>query len=342
MSGAAQRAEWLRSRAIALVAAAALVSATALTAGACGGPQGDKAAEEAGGQAGAPADQLGGDLLAGEPEQDENAPAAGVQLSPASVEQRSINVGGVRRDYILSLPPGAHQRERLPLILAFHGYRENAESMHKYSALDGADAVVAYLQGVDNAWAPAPYARTSGAADLAFVDAVRGQLTGEFGIDTARVFAAGLSNGGGFAAYVGCQRPQDFTAVATVSAAFYQRVSDGCSTIPIKHIDFHGTNDEVINYAGGERHDTVYDSVLEMLQEAAERNRCRTSPQEERVAPSIVRDRWVDCDAGLEHYRVESGPHVWPGGLNDASGTAPAGYATARILEFFGVEKRQA
>lgn len=262
-------------------------------------------------------------------------------LSPPAVERRTITAAGLQREFILSLPAGARQRARLPLIMVFHGYRENAETIHRYSELDKADAVVAYMQGKDDAWAPAPYAGTTGEQDLAFVDAVRSQLSGEFHIDPARVFAAGLSNGGGFAAFVGCQRPQDFTAVATVSAAFYQRVSDGCSRIPIKQIDFHGTADAVMHYAGGERHNTVYDSTPEMTAEAAERNRCRPQPAERRVADTVVEERWEDCDAGLEHFRIEGGPHVWPGGLRDESGTAPKGFATDEILDFFRVKHRR-
>ncbi len=260
-----------------------------------------------------------------------------VPLSPAAVEKRSIDAAGLRRDYILSLPEGARQRQKLPLILVFHGFSEDAATIQRYSELDKADALVVYMQGREKAWAPAPYAKTTGEQDLAFVDAVREQLVNEFSVDTARVFASGLSNGGGFAAYVGCQRPQDFTAVATVSAAFYQRVSEGCSAIPIKHIDFHGTADPVINYAGGQRHGTVYESTEEMITEAAERNRCNPHPEENRLSPTVVEQRWLDCDAGLSHYRIEGGPHVWPGGQMDKSGTTTEGFATRRQLEFFGV-----
>lgn len=267
-------------------------------------------------------------------------PATSEPPSQPSVERRKVAAGGMEREFILSLPQGAHQRKRLPLILVFHGYLEDPEGIRRDSEMDKADAVVAYLQGVGKAWAPAPYATTTGEQDLAFVDAVRSQLSGEFGIDRSRVFAAGFSNGGGFADFVGCQRPQDFTAVATVSAAIYDRVDDGCSTIPMKQIDFHGTADPVINYAGGVRHDTVYESALEMTEEAAARNRCSTDPDERRVGNHVVAQQWQDCDAEFEHFRVEGGPHVWPGGLSDSSGTAAKGFATQQILDFFDVKQR--
>lgn len=256
--------------------------------------------------------------------------------SDPSVERRQITSAGLKRDYVLSVPKGARQRERLPLILVFHGYREDAQRMREHTQLDKADAVVAFMDGVDNAWAPAPYATTTGQQDLTFVDDVVSQLEEEFSIDRARVFAAGFSNGGGFAAFVGCQRPQDFTGVATVAGAFYQRVSEGCSQIPMKHIDFHGTADPVISYNGGERHETVYDSTHDMLVEAAVRNHCARE-EETRLSDTVVQATWDDCDAALEHYRIEGGPHVWPGGTADTSASVSSGFATRAVLRFFGV-----
>lgn len=253
------------------------------------------------------------------------------------VERRRIKAAGLDRNYLLSLPAGARQRDRLPVIFAFHGYREDPETTRRTSRLDRADAIVAYMAGVGNAWAPAPYAKTTGEQDLAFVDGVLAELGDEFSIDRARVFATGMSNGGGFAAYVGCQRPQDFTGVATVSAAFYERVSEGCSQIPMKLIDFHGTKDSIISYEGGERHQSVYESTEDMLEEAARRNHCGARAEDIELPPEITRIAWDGCDAATVHYRIEDGPHTWPGGAGDKSGTAPAGFATRAQLKFFGV-----
>lgn len=260
--------------------------------------------------------------------------------SRPDTHERKIQVGERERSYLLSVPPGAKQRANLPMIFAFHGYGEDAASIRKYSRLDVADAIVVYLDGVGRAWAPAPYAKTSGGEDLAFVDAVREEVMGEFSVDKARVFATGLSNGGGFATYLGCQRPQDFTAVASVSAAFYHRVSEGCSSIPIKHVDFHGTDDSVMSYSGGERHDTAYESIEAMLEETAQRNHCAPEYVEKPLSETVSELRWDGCDAPLVHYRVTGGPHIWPGGAYDTSETTTRGFATRTQLAFFGVPMR--
>lgn len=267
-------------------------------------------------------------------------PSPAPQWSEPKVEKRTIQAGGLTRSYIVSFPPGAPERQRLPLIFVFHGFEEDAQTIHEYSGMDQADAVVVYMEGEQRAWSPAPYAATTGEQDLAFVDAVLAALSTELSVDRARVFAAGLSNGGGFAAYLGCQRPQEFTAVATVAAAFYEKVSQGCSAIPMKHIDFHGTADQVINYSGGERHETVYESTDELLEDAAARNRCNPEPNIIQLSDSVTELQWQGCDAGLEHFRIQGGPHVWPGGGKDTSRTVPDDFATMQLLEFFGVAHR--
>ncbi|WP_231910185.1 alpha/beta hydrolase family esterase [Corynebacterium cystitidis] len=252
----------------------------------------------------------------------------------------SVTVDGKKRTFSLTVPPEATDGARLPLIFVFHGMNESSEAIRDYSNLDLARAYVVYLDGVDKAWAPAPYAATTGEEDLAFVDAVREKIIAEHNVDTARVFATGLSNGGGFAAYIGCQRPVDFTAVATVSAAYYWKVSEKCSSIPMKLLDIHGTDDKVVSYEGGNRHDTAYHSVPEILEDAADRNHCSDSISITQLWTNGIRQVWDDCDAPLEHVRVGSGTHTWPGGEKDPNESTPNDIATKEILKFFGVSMR--
>lgn len=178
----------------------------------------------------------------------------------------------------MSIPPEIEKRSGIPLIFAFHGFEGSAKTMEQFTDFDAAEAVVVYADGVNKAWAPAPYAETTGEQDLAFYDQVREKMIAEFPVHPHKVFVTGLSNGGGFAAFIGCNRAHQIAGVATVSAAFYEGVFDDCTPIPVKHIDFHGTDDSVMKYGGGERHGRRYMAMEDVLKYAAKRNHCNRSP----------------------------------------------------------------
>src|SRR4029077_11634692 len=67
--------------------------------------------------------------------------------------------------------------------------------------------------------------------------------------DPARIFATGVSNGGGFAARVGCELAGTIAAVAPVAGGY--RALDPCPDG--RHtsvLEIHGSADHVVPYAG--------------------------------------------------------------------------------------------
>lgn len=255
---------------------------------------------------------------------------------------QTTTIGSREREYMVTTPPNVEERENLPLIFVFHGYKMTDDSMRKITEMNKANAVVVYMQGVNTAWAPAPYATTSGDEDLAFFDAVRREMLDKYPVNPARVFAAGHSNGGGFAAYTACHRAHQLTGIATVSAAFYDKVFEDCSPIPTKQIDFHGTKDNTMKYDGGERHGADYMPVTQVMEEAAERNHCAPEPDVAEYSRPGEEFIWQRCDAALRHYRLDGSTHIWPGADGDkgpGENTADD-FATREILDFFGVSYR--
>lgn len=259
-----------------------------------------------------------------------------------STFSQTMRVVGREREYLVTTPPNVDEREDLPLIFAFHGYKMSDDSMRAMTELDKANAVVVYMQGVNTAWAPAPYATTTGDEDLAFFDAVRQEMLETYPINPSRVFAAGMSNGGGFAAYTACHRAHQLTGIATVSAAYYDTVFEDCAPIPTKQIDFHGTNDNVINYQGGVRHGAGYESVPEVMENAAARNYCDDKPETEKFNRPGEEFIWEGCDAQLRHYRLDGSGHLWPGAEGDRGPGEKTtdDFATREILDFFGISSR--
>lgn len=259
-----------------------------------------------------------------------------------STFNQTVKIGDRSREYLVTTPPEVEDRENLPLIFVFHGYRMTDSSMRKMTELDKANAVVVYMQGVNTAWAPAPYATTTGDEDLAFFDAVRQEMIDTYPINPARVFAFGHSNGGGFAAYTACHRAHQITGIATVSAAYYERVLENCAPIPTKQIDFHGTSDKTINYDGGVRYGTNYDALSFVMDEAARRNHCAPDPSTENLDRPGEEFIWEHCDAPLRHYRLDGSSHIWPGSDSDKGPGEHTtdDFATREILDFFGISSR--
>ncbi len=248
-----------------------------------------------------------------------------------------VQVGERARTFILSVPEGYSAKQAWPVIFVFHGKGEHPEHLRDYTGMDRATALVVYGQGVDDAWAPAPYTSTTLEEDLDYVRATLDKVREQYLVDEDRTYATGFSNGGGFAAAVGCRMTDDFEAVAPVGAAYYKEVFAGCSEEEMPFFTIHGTADDVIHYGGGNRHETDYYSVDEVLNLMQKRNGCsgRGSITPENEAALHV--SFVDCHTPLEYVRNGGGEHLWPGTGRDRNAKMPDGYATYRILEFFGV-----
>ncbi|WP_165857951.1 alpha/beta hydrolase family esterase [Corynebacterium alimapuense] len=245
-------------------------------------------------------------------------------LASANLTETYTSVNGQSRSYLWSTPADYDPEEPVPVIFVFPGWGRSEEEMARTAGLNNADALLVYPRGIAQAWAPAPYAETTGSEDLAFIRTILAELDDDFAVDSAQIFATGLSNGGGFAAYLGCQLPGTFAAVAPVAAAYYEGVQTDCLDIPIATLDIHGTADDIMSYNGGERNDATYESVPGVLEKLAVRNNCSDSSTKT-ISRSVKEKTWSGCSQSLKHIQMVSGGHEWPS------------LATEEILEFFGV-----
>lgn len=244
------------------------------------------------------------------------------------------------RSFILSVPKDYTGEKTWSMVLAFPGWGQSAENLRGYSRLDAADAITVFAEGKKKAWSPAPYAKTSTAEDKKFVRDIIDAVRATYRVDDSRIFATGMSNGGGFAAYLACQMPDVFKSVATVSAAYYKDILKDCAHSPVGRLDMHGTVDPVVGYYGGTRHKTKYYSVESVLEQDRKRNGCSTKVDTTRLVNNALDMKWSGCTAPLEHIRIAGGSHVWPGGTADTHNEVGKFFATDRVLDFFGIPGR--
>jgi polyhydroxybutyrate depolymerase len=131
----------------------------------------------------------------------------------------SIKVGSDTREYRLIVPESVDLAKPAPLVIAFHGMLiDNKDVMPKYTKLGEAAEkhkfIIAFPNAVGGSWGLDP---KKVEADLALFDALVAKLQADYKIDTKRVYALGMSNGGYFAHLVGKERSKQVAAVCAHS-----------------------------------------------------------------------------------------------------------------------------
>ena len=176
---------------------------------------------------------------------------------PAGDTNGSLDVGGTMRSYILHVPSTVTAQTPVPLVLDFHPILadDNYEASNSgYKALaDQEGFVVAFPNGIDNAWNIGPCCTMSRTVDdLGFARALVTKIEGGGCIDPKRVYAVGYSMGGGMTHYLGCNAADVFASIAPAAFDLLQESEEPCHpSRPITELSFRGTADPIVPYAGG-------------------------------------------------------------------------------------------
>lgn len=166
----------------------------------------------------------------------------------------TINVGGVDRTYRLyqpaGLPPSA------PLVVMLHGgfgSAKQAERSYGWDELaDSEKFAVVYPNGSHRAWNAngggcCGRSARDGVDDVAFISATVADIAKNVRIDSARIYATGMSNGAIMSYTLACNT-QIFAAIGPVSGTQL----DPCqSPHPTSVMHIHGTGDPLVRYTGG-------------------------------------------------------------------------------------------
>lgn len=187
---------------------------------------------------------------------------AGALLLPAQekAERVAIQVGKFQRTYLIHTPAGWEAGKPGPLVMAFHGYTDNAEfhemQTHFNRVADKYGFTVVYGEGIDGAW-HLPGAKFEGKTpvtaddDVAYVKAVIDRLVADKTADPAAVYSTGYSNGGFFSFYLAQVLNDRIAAIAPVSGGISYNHKNGYKLPrPVPALLIHGTKDELVLYTG--------------------------------------------------------------------------------------------
>jgi polyhydroxybutyrate depolymerase len=265
------------------------------------------------------------------------APAPSESCKPRQAGDFTVNVrsGGLIRSALVHVPKAAINR-RSPVVLAFHGAGQSGPAMEDYSGLtqlsdhDHFVAVYPSAAGKTHFWTlndDVP----SKPDDVAFISSLLDVLPRRVCVDTNRIYATGVSNGGGFAARIGCELSSRLAAIAPVAGGY--RSLDPCDADrPVAVLEIHGTADPVVPYGG--KPPDYGGSVPRFLDAWAQRNECAVDEAPIFVAPRTQRFDWSSCAGGVEvrHFRLSGVGHTWPGSRDSRS--APIA-ASRTVWRFF-------
>lgn len=244
----------------------------------------------------------------------------------------AIVSAGEEREYLLHVPPSYDGAEPAPLVISFHAgatWPAQQKNLSRWNRLaDEHGFLVVYPSGrgeigfldLPRIW---PVEREADRArDVRFVSELIDRLEATYNVDSTRIYANGMSQGGAMAFATSCALPDRIAAVGTVAAAQALPFERCGSDRPVPLIAFHGTADTLVPYRGGPLGDPfnpvkpVYPAVRDFTEQWARRNRCAPDPGESAVAPDVDRLEYRDCAGGAEVvlYSVRGAGHVWPGG----------------------------
>jgi polyhydroxybutyrate depolymerase len=176
------------------------------------------------------------------------------KLAPGQ-QTRMIETGGKTRSFILYVPTSYQGDGAVPLLLDFHalggtGSGQMNDGMRTIADQEG--FIIAYPNGIDNAWDIGPCCTNSEVDDLAFALSMVATISEEACIDPTRVYASGTSMGGGMSMFLACNAADTFAAVAPAAFDLLIPEEEPCApSRPISVIAFRGTEDTVVPFAGG-------------------------------------------------------------------------------------------
>jgi polyhydroxybutyrate depolymerase len=256
---------------------------------------------------------------------------------------------GQRREYLLHVPSSYDRSKPTPLVISLHGgaswpaHQMDTSGWNRLADEHGFIVVYPAGRGAPKAWSVGHGAGLG--RDVRFISELIDTLEAEYNIDPARIYANGLSNGGGMAFVLSCTLSDRIAAVGMVGAAYSLPWSWCTDPRPVPMIAFHGTADALALYHGGRSpvfpDSMVLPSIPTWTAHWARRNRCGQNPVESVVAADVTRLEYSSCadDAAVVLYTIQGGGHTWPGGKpmpeSLAGFTSNGVDATSQMWAFF-------
>ncbi len=246
---------------------------------------------------------------------------------------RTLQAGGLKRSYLVHVPPSYDPSRPAPLVLALHGLSMTGPLMAWFTDLnklaDRENFLVVYPNGTGpvemllswNAGAFPADRNKDRADDVAFLGKVLDDAEALLKVDPRRVYVTGMSNGAMMTYRLACAMPERIAAIAPVAGTM--AVDDCRPKRPVPVLHFHGTLDSLVPYDGYQKDwakMVKVRSVADTIQAWVKFNGCDPEPTVTELPAKadklkVTRKEYASPRTGAEVvlYVIEGGGHSWPG-----------------------------
>jgi polyhydroxybutyrate depolymerase len=281
-----------------------------------------------------------------------------VNESETSNLKYSFTCNGENRIYYLHRPSSFNKNKSYPLVIALHGLGGNGERTAVFTGFnkisDKEGFIVVYPDGhiIKHTGKEIRCWRLDVDTDVKFISSLIDKISKDYKIDSKRIYATGISNGGMMCYVLSAKLSDKLSATASLVSSLSKRQLEKLpesKAIPL--IIMNGTDDPVVPYNGG------YIKIMglklgqvvsteELVKYFVKRNNCSTTPvivYEEDKDPNDgtkVRKELYSSSNNTEVilYAIEGGGHSWPGtfkGKEKSGKTSQDINASEVIWEFF-------
>ncbi len=252
-------------------------------------------------------------------------PIEAVSFYSANRDNGSFVSSGEKREYLLYVPKTYDRTRPAPLVISMHGaglWGASQRDISRWNELaDAKGFIVVYPSGVGGKgvriWRAEP--GDDLAKDVKFISALIDTLSAHYNVDSSRIYANGLSNGGGMSFALSCTLSNRIAAIGVVAGAQTLAWRWCTDQRPMPMIAFHGTADTHIPYNGGASwlSSRPFPNIPRWTANWARRNHCQTAPVDSSITPDVVRRTYTQCADGspVVLYTIRGGGHTWPGGM---------------------------
>ena len=267
----------------------------------------------------------------------------------------AIQHGGLTRTYVIHVPRSYNLASPAALVVLLHGGADHADllgnepeyGLKAKSDREGFIAVFPNGTGKPATWNAGDCcgaARAQNVDDVGFIRQVVTNVFRQMSIDRARIFAAGISDGGMMAYRLACEVPDLWRAIAVVAAADRTSSCTPASAVSVLHI--HAMDDPQIPLGGAATPKAAENpaaprgtSVSDTMIKWANLDGCAAQPRHVLDKGGSYCEAYSYCrgQSEVQLCVTETGGHTWPGGKAAAGAASPSQVlsATDLIWNFF-------